>query len=122
VARQRVLITGATSGFGAGVALQLARARFDVTAAGETWQQVTSLREIAAEQKAKLDVIKLDLLEQSDIADQCARPPRPGAAADPRDDEAQARQGHLDVVSSRPSGRAILGHILSHQARDRSDR
>ena len=68
MAHQRVLITGATSGFGAGVALQLARSRFDVTAAGETWQQVTSLRERAAEEKTNLDVIKLDLLEPVDLA------------------------------------------------------
>jgi len=68
MARQRVLITGATSGFGAGVALELARSRFDVTAAGQTWQQVTSLRERAADEKTKLDVIKLDLLDPMDLA------------------------------------------------------
>lgn len=67
MARQRVLITGATSGFGAGVALELARSRFDVTAAGETWQQVTSLRERATAEKAKLDVIKLDLRDPVDM-------------------------------------------------------
>ena len=67
MARQRVLITGAASGFGAGVALELARSRFDVTAAGETWQQVTSLRERAAAEKAKLDVIKLDLRDPVDM-------------------------------------------------------
>jgi len=68
MARQRVLITGATSGFGAGVALELARSRFDVTAAGQTWQQVTSLRERAADEKTELDVIKLDLLDPVDLA------------------------------------------------------
>lgn len=68
MARQRVVITGATSGFGAGVALELARARFDVTAAGETWQQVTSLRERAAERNTTLEVIKLDLLDPIDLA------------------------------------------------------
>jgi len=68
VARQSVLITGATSGFGAGVALELARSRFDVTAAGQTWQQVTSLRERAHAEKAQLDVIKLDVLETQDVA------------------------------------------------------
>ena len=67
MARQRVLITGATSGFGAGVALELARSRFDVTSAGETWQQVTSLRERATAEKAKLDVIKLDLRDPVDM-------------------------------------------------------
>lgn len=67
MARRRVLITGATSGFGAGAALGLARAKFDVTAAGETWQQVTSLRERAEAEKTDLDVIKLDLLDHIDI-------------------------------------------------------
>lgn len=67
MARTRVLITGATSGFGAGVALQLARHRFDVTATGETWQQVTSLRERAADEKTRLTVIKLDLLDAMDL-------------------------------------------------------
>ena len=64
---RRVLITGATSGFGAGVALQLARARFDVTAAGQTWQQVTALRERAAQEETRLEVIKLDLLDSTDL-------------------------------------------------------
>jgi short-subunit dehydrogenase len=67
VARTRVLITGATSGFGAGVALQLARHRFDVTAAGQTWQQVTALRERAENESTKLEVIKLDLLDAIDL-------------------------------------------------------
>jgi short-subunit dehydrogenase len=73
MARQRVLITGATSGFGAGVALELARSRFDVTAAGQTWQQVTSLRERAATVKSKLEVIKLDLLDATGLAHAAAR-------------------------------------------------
>jgi len=76
MARQRVLITGATSGFGGGVALELARSRFDVTAAGETWQQVTSLRERAAAEKTELDVIKLDLLDPMDLAPAADRDPR----------------------------------------------
>ena len=65
---QKILITGATSGLGAGVALGLAKQKHHVTAAGETWQQVTSLRERADEAGAKLDVIKLDLLNEVDIA------------------------------------------------------
>ena len=65
--KQKILITGATSGFGAGAALGLAR-RHHVTAAGETWQQVTALRERADEAGAKIDVIKLDLLNEIDIA------------------------------------------------------
>jgi short-subunit dehydrogenase len=64
----KILITGATSGLGAGVAIGLAKEKHDVTAAGETWQQVTSLREMAADAGAKLDVIKLDLLNEVDIA------------------------------------------------------
>jgi short-subunit dehydrogenase len=39
-----------------------------VTAAAETWQQVTTLREDAAEAGAKLVVIKLDLLSEIDLA------------------------------------------------------
>jgi short-subunit dehydrogenase len=65
--KQKILISGATSGLGAGVALGLSR-HHHVTAAGETWQQVTSLRERADEEGAKLDVIKLDLLNEVDIA------------------------------------------------------
>lgn len=66
--RRRILITGATSGFGAGAAIALAQAGHRVTAAGETWAQVTALRERAAEEKARLDVIKLDLLDPIDVA------------------------------------------------------
>ncbi|CAN5282183.1 SDR family oxidoreductase [soil metagenome] len=66
---QKILITGATSGFGAGTAIGLAKAGHQVTAAGETWQQVNSLRERAeAEGAKKLEVIKLDLLNPIDIA------------------------------------------------------
>lgn len=39
-----------------------------MTAAAQTWQQVTSFRERASAQKAKLDVIKLDLLDAQDLA------------------------------------------------------
>ena len=63
----RVLITGATSGFGAGAAIGLARRRFDVTAAGQTWQQVMSLRQRAEAERANLEVIKLDLLDPIDL-------------------------------------------------------
>lgn len=65
---QRILLTGATSGFGAGVALGLARKKHHVIAAGETWQQVRDLRERAAAEKVKLEVIKLDLLSEIDLA------------------------------------------------------
>ena len=40
---QKVLITGASSGFGQGAALELARRGNDVIAAAETWPQVRSL-------------------------------------------------------------------------------
>lgn len=65
--KQRILITGATSGFGAGTAIGLAKAGHHVTAAGETWQQVTSFREIADEAKARITTIKLDLLNPIDL-------------------------------------------------------
>jgi NAD(P)-dependent dehydrogenase (short-subunit alcohol dehydrogenase family) len=62
-----ILITGASSGFGRGTALGLAK-RHRVIAACETWQQVYSLRQEADEAKAKLTVIKLDLLSEIDLA------------------------------------------------------
>jgi NAD(P)-dependent dehydrogenase (short-subunit alcohol dehydrogenase family) len=66
---KKILITGATSGFGAGTAIGLAQAGHHVTAAGETWQQVRALRERAKAEGVKgLDVIKLDLLDQLDLA------------------------------------------------------
>lgn len=66
--RARILITGATSGLGAGAAIGLAKAGNRVTACGETWQQVLSLRERAeAEGATKLEVIKLDLLSDYDL-------------------------------------------------------
>ncbi|MEO5534651.1 MAG: SDR family oxidoreductase [Pseudolysinimonas sp.] len=65
--KQRILLTGATSGLGAGAALGLAR-HHHVTVAGETWQQVTAFRERATEAGAKLEVIKLDLLNEVDLA------------------------------------------------------
>jgi short-subunit dehydrogenase len=64
--KQKILITGATSGFGAGAALGLAK-KHDVTVAGETWQQVRAFRERADAEGAKLDTIKLDLLAPLDL-------------------------------------------------------
>jgi short-subunit dehydrogenase len=65
--KHKILLTGATSGFGAGTALGLAKAGHHVMAGGETWQQVTALRERAEQEKVKLTVIKLDLLDALDI-------------------------------------------------------
>lgn len=68
MAHQKILITGATSGFGAGTAIGLAKKGHHVIAAGETWQQVQALREQADEAGVKLTTIKLDLLNEIDLA------------------------------------------------------
>ena len=68
MAKKTFLITGATSGLGAGTALALAKAGHHVTVTGETWQQVREFRDVAEKAKAKLTVIKLDLLDDIDIA------------------------------------------------------
>lgn len=65
--KQHILFTGATSGLGAGAALGLAE-QHRVTVAGETWQQVTAFRERAEAAGARLDTIKLDLLDDVDLA------------------------------------------------------
>src|SRR5580704_8456018 len=66
---QKILITGAGSGFGQGSALGLAQKGHDVIAAVETWQQVTALREKAQSLGLKtLKVEKLDLLDSYDVA------------------------------------------------------
>lgn len=65
---QKILITGASSGFGRGAALQLARLGHQVVATAETWPQVRSLRADAAEAGVKLEVIKLNLLDKIDLA------------------------------------------------------
>ena len=66
--KQRIMITGATSGFGAGTAIGLAKAGHRVVAAGETWQQLNSLRAQLDAAKVKLETIKLDLLNEIDLA------------------------------------------------------
>lgn len=65
---KKILITGASSGFGRGSAIELARLGHQVVATAETWPQVRTLREDAAKAGAKLDVIKLNLLDPIDIA------------------------------------------------------
>ena len=63
-----ILITGAGSGFGKGVALGLARAGHRVIASCQIWPQVTELRAEAAREGLTLQVIKLDVLSQIDRA------------------------------------------------------
>ena len=65
--KKKILITGATSGFGAGAAIGLARAGHSVMAGGETWQQVEALREKADAQKVTLTSFRLDLLNPLDL-------------------------------------------------------
>ncbi|MGF6212647.1 SDR family oxidoreductase [Comamonas sp. 4034] len=65
---QKILITGASSGFGRGAAIELARLGHKVTATAETWPQVRTLRADAAEAGVILEVIKLNLLDKIDIA------------------------------------------------------
>ncbi len=61
-----ILIAGAGSGFGRGVALGLARAGHKVIAACHIWPQVTDLRAEAAREGLELRVIKLDVLSGID--------------------------------------------------------
>ncbi|MGX9296989.1 SDR family oxidoreductase [Tsukamurella paurometabola] len=64
---KKILITGASSGFGAGAAIELARRGHEVVATAETWPQVRSLRAEAAEAGVRFEVIKLDLRDEIDI-------------------------------------------------------
>lgn len=61
-----ILITGAGSGFGKGVALGLAQAGHKVIASCQIWPQVTELRAEAAAQGLQMQVIKLDVLSEID--------------------------------------------------------
>ena len=65
---QSILITGASSGFGRGAAIELARLGHQVVATAETWPQVRSLRADATAAGVTLEVIKLNLLDSIDIA------------------------------------------------------
>lgn len=65
---KKILITGASSGFGRGAAIELARLGHKVVATAETWPQVRSLRADATAAKVELEVIKLNLLDEVDIA------------------------------------------------------
>lgn len=65
---QKILITGASSGFGRGAAIELARQGQDVIAAAETWPQVRSMREDAQAADVELTVIKLNLRDNIDIS------------------------------------------------------
>lgn len=65
---QKILITGASSGFGRGAAIALARQGHKVVATAETWPQVRSLRADAVEAGVDMEVIKLNLLDSIDIA------------------------------------------------------
>lgn len=65
---QKILITGASSGFGRGTALELARQGHEIIAAAETWPQVRSLRADAAQAGVDITVIKCNLLDDIDIS------------------------------------------------------
>ena len=67
MAKLKILITGASSGFGRGTAVGLAKDGHHVTATAQTWPQVRQLRADAEEAGVKLEVIKLDLLDDIDI-------------------------------------------------------
>ncbi|MBN9479087.1 MAG: SDR family oxidoreductase [Bordetella sp.] len=69
---KRVLITGAASGFGRGVALGLARKGYDVIAGCQIWPQVWELRQAAKSEELSLRVVKLDVLNEIDRANALA--------------------------------------------------
>jgi NAD(P)-dependent dehydrogenase (short-subunit alcohol dehydrogenase family) len=66
MAKKRILITGAGTGFGRGAALGLAQKGHDVTAAVYEPQQSADLKKEAAARAITLRVEKLDLLSDSD--------------------------------------------------------
>ncbi|MBK8008643.1 MAG: SDR family oxidoreductase [Rhizobiales bacterium] len=66
--KKTVLITGAASGFGRGVALGLAAAGHRVIAGCQIWPQVWELRNAVEAAGLKIEVIKLDVLNEIDRA------------------------------------------------------
>lgn len=69
---KRVLVTGAATGFGRGVAFGLARRGHEVIAGCQIWPQVWELRSAAAAQGVGMKVIKLDVLNGIDRANALA--------------------------------------------------
>ncbi|NVK43791.1 MAG: SDR family oxidoreductase [Oceanospirillaceae bacterium] len=65
---KRVLITGAASGFGRGVAFGLARQGHEVIAGCQIWPQVWEMRHAAESEGIQMTVIKLDVLNEIDRA------------------------------------------------------
>ena len=63
---KKVLITGAGTGLGYGVAMQLAGKGFDVIAAVEIYAQVQPLKREAAARGVSLQVEKLDITVEGD--------------------------------------------------------
>ena len=63
-----VLVTGAATGFGRGVAFGLARRGHRVIAGCQIWPQVWELRHAAGAEGVELEVIKLDVLNEIDRA------------------------------------------------------
>lgn len=66
--QKTVLVTGAASGFGRGVAFDLARKGCKVIASCQIWPQVWEMRQAAQAAGLEMQVIKLDVLDEIDRA------------------------------------------------------